>query len=148
MICEKPELVYHQWTVNDVRGIYIIRFLKTCFSLIGSIFSLYAKGDPVQSIFFVNCQHWQYCHFFHFYVSIKNSCLVIVCDIRILVHTIIGEDIEHFVTSNVWMNVIYDSHCQICHFCVVGIYIYCHKMFFKTLTPLTIVFSITQQWLG
>ena len=45
-----------------------------------------------------------------------------VCDIRILVQ-ITDEDTEHFHTLNVWMIVIYDkenSHCQICHFCVVG----------------------------
>ena len=34
--------------------------------------------------FFVNCQHWKNCHFCHFYVQIRNNCLVCVCDIGIL----------------------------------------------------------------
>ena len=52
----------------------------------------------------------------------RNDCLVCVCDIRILVQ-IIDEDTEYYLTSNVWMIVIYDkgnSHCYIYQFYVVG----------------------------
>ena len=43
------------------------------------------------------------------------------CDIRIL-YKIIDKDTEHYLSTNVWIIVIYNkgnSHCQMCHFCVV-----------------------------
>ena len=46
-----------------------------------------------------------------------------MCVILGFLYKIIDEDIEDYITPNAQMIVIYDkgnSHCQICHFCVVG----------------------------
>ena len=46
-----------------------------------------------------------------------------MCVILEFKYKLIDEDTEHYFLLNVWVIVIYDrgkSHCQICHFCVIG----------------------------
>ena len=54
-----------------------------------------------------------------------GTIVLFVCVILGLYYKINDQDTELYLTSNVWMIVIYDkgnSHCQICHFCIVGCY--------------------------
>ena len=77
-----------------------------------------ACKSAIRTIFFLNCQHWQYWHNCHFCVQFRNNCLLCVCVCVceclcvILVgfqYEIINEDTKHFIISIAWMIVIYDK---------------------------------------
>ena len=53
----------------------------------------------------------------------QSAALIPPGDVLEFSHKIIDEDTDHYLTSRIWMTVIYDkgnSRCQICHFCSVG----------------------------